>query len=248
MSMTHRYVTTKSQGWWTCGLMAAALTLLWPIATLAQTHSGPEITTEKANTGFLRQQDDVSAVTQVVLRERQARDRAWWDRMMVAYWPDSRVELSWYHGDGPGFVYASRKQFETGDIGYHRLGASVVDIRGNRADVEVQSRNWTQLQVDGKTVNLYADMRLNYRLEKRHGEWRIVFLNPIYEHSELAPDVPGETLSIPAEELAKFRPSYAALCWALRRKGLTLGQDEIGVDRPAGVAAFYTSVRQWMGE
>ena len=47
---------------------------------------------------------DVALITQVVLAERQGRDRGWWDQMLAAYWPDSTVRLSWYTGDGAGFV------------------------------------------------------------------------------------------------------------------------------------------------
>ena len=229
------------------GLLAA-----WPLGLPAQTHSQterqPPISIAQVNDAFLRSQDDVTAVTQVVLRERQARDSGWWDRMLASYWPDSRVDLTWYHGDGPGFVYASRALAERGVRGKHRLLAPIADIKGNRAHVEVGSRNWSQSTIGGKVVNLYADMRLNYLLEKRGGDWKIVSLNPIYEHSELDPDVPGETLTIPAAELARYRPSYAALSWSLTRKGLTMAQDEIGIDRPAGVNAYYASVRKWLGE
>ena len=247
--MTHRYGTTKSQGGWPCGLTAAVLMLAWPAAaTPAETHPGPEVATEKVDNGFLRQQDDVSAVTQIVLRERQARDQGWWDRMMASYWPDSRVDVSWYHGDGPGFVYASRKVADGGDKGLHRLGPPIVDIRGNKAFVQVGSQNWTLATVNGKAANLLANMQLNYRLEKRGGEWRILSLTPVYEHSTLSADVPGEPIAISAKELAKFRPSYAALCWVLTRRGLNMSQEELGIDRPDGVTAFYAAIEQWLGE
>ncbi|WP_176489101.1 nuclear transport factor 2 family protein [Rhizorhabdus dicambivorans] len=200
------------------------------------------------NTAFLRDQDDVSAVTQIVLRERQARDNGWWDRMMATYWPDSVVDVSWYHGNGPGFVNESRKLSSGGVTGKHRLFAPIADIRGNRAHVEVGSRNWSQFQYRGQTININANIRINYRLEKRSGEWRILSMQAIYEHSELTPNAPGEVLDIPASELAKYRPSYAALSWALTKKGLTMSQTEVGIDQPDGVKAFYAKIEKWMNE
>lgn len=226
----------------------AILALLWPALAPAEERPAAKPSAHETAAAFLKQQDDVSAVTQVVLRERQARDNGWWDRMLATYWPDSRVDVSWYHGDGPGFVHASRKLSAGGVVGKHRMFAPIVDIRGNKAHVEIGSRNWSQLKVDGKTVNLNANMRINYRLEKRDGEWKILSLQPIYEHSELTPDVPGETLVIPAAELAKYRPSYAALSWALTRKGLTMSQTEIGIDRPDDVNALYASIEKWLSE
>ncbi|MEV4136729.1 hypothetical protein AB0J72_31700 [Dactylosporangium sp. NPDC049742] len=63
---------------------------------------------------------DVAAAGQVVLLERQARDRGWWDQMRACYWPDSTVALSWYTGDGPGFVDASRAMAAAGNASVHR--------------------------------------------------------------------------------------------------------------------------------
>lgn len=225
---------------------AAAFCLLSPAS--AQDGRGTENPTDRNGSALTTQQDDISAITQVVLRERQARDNGWWDRMLATYWPDSRVDVSWYHGDGPGFVAASRKASAGGVVGKHRLFAPIVDMRGQKAHVELGSRNWSQLQVDGKTVNLNANMRINYRLEKRNGEWRILSLQPIYEHSELTPDVPGETLTVPAADLKKYRQSYAALSWALTRKGLTMSQTEVGIDRPEDVNALYDAIERWLQE
>ena len=200
----------------------------------------------KVDNAYLRHQDDVSVVTQTVLLERQGRDRGWWDQMMSTYWPDSRVDLSWYHGDGPGFVYGSRKIYERGRRPQHRMYAPVVRIAGNKAHVEVAARSWSPQQINGKKVNLYADMRLNYRLEKRGDEWRILSLNPIYEHTELTSDISGEAIVIPTKELQQFRPAYAALSWALSKQGITTSQDELGLDRPEDVEAYYASVKEWM--
>ncbi|MEZ0362351.1 hypothetical protein ACAG26_01415 [Mycobacterium sp. pUA109] len=52
--------------------------------------------------------EDISVITRLVLRERQGHDRGWWDQMAAAYWPDSTVHLTWYRGDGPGFVAGSK--------------------------------------------------------------------------------------------------------------------------------------------
>jgi hypothetical protein len=43
-------------------------------------------------------------VTQLILRERQCRDRGWWNQMAGCFAADSRVELSWFNGRGVDFV------------------------------------------------------------------------------------------------------------------------------------------------
>src|ERR1700753_3238229 len=50
--------------------------------------------------------DAVTEISQLLLGERQARDRGWWDRMRAAYAPDSAVRLSWFPGTGPELVRA----------------------------------------------------------------------------------------------------------------------------------------------
>ena len=44
--------------------------------------------------------NDIAEVTQVVLRERRARDRGWWDQMRECIAPDAQIRLSWFRGSG----------------------------------------------------------------------------------------------------------------------------------------------------
>lgn len=60
------------------------------------------------------------------------------------------------------------------------------------------------------------------------------------------PSVPGERIEIPAEELARFRSSYAILAWDAWRSGRSVNEDPLGDDRPEPVAAFYAELRKWL--
>lgn len=51
---------------------------------------------------------DISAITQLILRERSGRDLGLWQQMLDCYHPDSRVRLSWIDDTGPKFVRRSR--------------------------------------------------------------------------------------------------------------------------------------------
>jgi SnoaL-like protein len=190
--------------------------------------------------------EDVALVGQVVLAERQGRDRGWWDQMAAAYWPDSTVSLSWYEGDGAGFVAGSAAMAERGAVALHRMFAPVVHVRGERAYVEASVAMRIQTEVDGVAGDLISHTRLNYRLERRSGAWGIVSLASIYEYATLTPSVPGQVISIPPEELARFRPSYAVLAWNIAREGRTPTDDELGDDRPEAVAAFYSAMWEWL--
>src|SRR5512147_728009 len=75
----------------------------------------------------------VSAVTQLVLAERECRDMGRWDRMNACYHPDAVVRISWFQGNAHDFVDASREMAGRGVLAKHRLGPVSVRINGMRA-------------------------------------------------------------------------------------------------------------------
>ncbi len=189
---------------------------------------------------------DIALVTQVVLAERQGRDRGWWDQMAAQFWDDSTVRLSWYNGDGAGFVAGSAAMAERGAVATHHLFAPVVHVRGAKAYVELSLAMRITVEVDGVQGDLVSYTRLNYRLERREGVWRILTLDAVYEYATLTPSVPGQAIEIDPADLAPYRPSYALLAWNIAREGRVPSQDELGDDRPGELAAFYESVWTWL--
>jgi hypothetical protein len=189
---------------------------------------------------------DTEDITQLVLRERQGRDRGWWDEMERCYWPDSRVTISWYDGDGPGFIAASKAMSGRGVASVHRMSPLVVRVRGDRGWAEAPALIEVRAAVDGVPADLISAARLNYRLERRDGRWGIAALTCVYERDTLTPTVPGAELTVPAAELAGFRPSYALLSWYLVRAGYQAGNGLLGDDEPAARDAFYTATWAWL--
>ncbi|MGW2249970.1 hypothetical protein ACWCXH_07190 [Kitasatospora sp. NPDC001660] len=59
--------------------------------------------------------NDVTAVAQVILQERRARDRGWWDLMRECLAPDAALRLSWFRGRGAAFIAASQEMAARGD-------------------------------------------------------------------------------------------------------------------------------------
>lgn len=189
---------------------------------------------------------DVVAITRLVLSERQARDRGWWSRMADAYWPDSQVDLSWYSGDGAGFVAASEAMSGRGDRSVHRLSPPVVDVVDDRGWAEVPAVIEVRTTVDGVLADLASYTRINYRCERRDDVWRVLSLDCVYERDTIAPVLPGATLRLPAGELDRFRPSYAVLAWHLDRRGYPIGGDLLGDDRPVERDAHYERTLAWL--
>jgi hypothetical protein len=82
---------------------------------------------------------DVVEIEQLILHERQGRDCGWWQQMRDALAEDSTVNLSWYTGDGAGFVDGSERMSSHGDKAVHRLSPPIVHVHvhDNRAIADV---------------------------------------------------------------------------------------------------------------
>ncbi|MFE9687227.1 nuclear transport factor 2 family protein [Streptomyces sp. NPDC006285] len=189
---------------------------------------------------------DVIAVTQLVLHERQGRDREWWDAMHESYAPDSVVRLSWFRGSGPEFVAQSQRMAGRGDRAIHRLGPPIVDVHGERALVELPAVIEVTTELDDVETVLASCARLLYRAVKTAGEWRIVSLDPVYERDTLTPAVPGSDVRVDMEELKRYRVPYRFLAYVLRHRGYDVGDDLYGDDRPDEVVRLYGEAHLWL--
>ena len=76
---------------------------------------------------------DVSAVTQLILRERVSRDLGLWEQMRDCFHDDSVVRISWINASGPEFVRRSKEMAERNVQASHRLGPIFVTLAGDRA-------------------------------------------------------------------------------------------------------------------
>ena len=131
--------------------------------------------------------NDIAEVTQVVLRERRARDRGWWDQMRECIAPDAQIRLSWFRGSGGDFVAESQQMKKRGHQATHRLSPPVISIHGHRAVVELPAAIEFRDTIGGVAADLTSYTRLLYRLEKHSNTWRITSLDPIYERDNAFP-------------------------------------------------------------
>ena len=189
---------------------------------------------------------DIAAISQVVLYERQARDSGWWAQMGATYWPEAIVNLAWHQGTAADFVARSKEMFDRGVRPLHHMYTPVVHINGSKAHVEAPAVTWSRWSIDGTECNLHSHMRLHYRLEERAGQWGIVRFDCVYVYSEVSPVVPGEKIVIPSVELASHRASYALLAWHQTRRGMSVDDDQLGVDRPEQLEEFLARTREWL--
>ena len=190
---------------------------------------------------------DVTEITQLIVRERESRDMGFWNRMRACFHPDSVVSISWYQGDGYGFVEGSRDMAARGMLAKHRLGPILVTQNGDRAIATLSAIIDIPTEIDGKYFTLSSHCLMLYRTEKRDGAWRIMSFEAIYRRDEFIPAVMGQSAHLPADLLAGFRPSYRNLSYSLHLKRYHVDMDLPGEDRPHTVKAIYERLYDWLG-
>lgn len=187
----------------------------------------------------------IEDVTQLVLRERQTRDRGWWAEMADCFAQDSVVDISWFTGSGADFVRRTVDTSKDGVWGRHRLSPPTIRVNGDRAWAELPIAIEFRIDVDGFEADLISYARSQYRCREDAGRWRIVHFTSIYERDTLSPALPGSHLGVRPEEFTG-RAAYRCLAWYLERGGTKVSQDLLGDDRPDAVARQYGVERKWL--
>jgi hypothetical protein len=190
---------------------------------------------------------DSEAVTQLVLRERQSRDRGWWDDMAACFAPGAAIDMSWFTGPAAEFIRQTRDRSADGVWGRHRLCPPVVRVHGDRAWAELPLGIEFPAKVRGVAADLVSYCRSQYRTERVGGQWRITRITTVYERDTLTPAVPGTSLDLDPVKLDRYRPSYRCLAWYFDQAGAPLRHDLLGDDQPAAVARHYQAEWTWLG-
>lgn len=191
--------------------------------------------------------DDIAAITQLVVRERESRDMGFWNRMRDCFHADSEISISWFHGNGPDFVAGSRDMAARGMLAKHRLGPVLVTLNGDRALATLSGIIDIPTDIDGKQFTLSAHCLMLYRVLRRQGEWKLSSFEVIYRRDEFVPAILGQTAELPADLMASYRASYRNLCYSLHLKGYQPNHDLAGEDRPETVQAILAKVYGWVG-
>lgn len=190
---------------------------------------------------------DVSAVSQLVLRERHSRDFGLWKQMRDCFHDDSVVRLSWINASGPEFVRRSEEMAKRQVNVSHRLGPILVTLAGDRAIAQFPGIIMIPFSLNGIEVMISGHSLFLFRAERRKDLWRISGLDAIYQRDEIAPALPGQTVTINPEAVKPFRPSYRLLSYCLTSGGFPVRDDLAGIDRPDLVDALNREIYGWTG-
>jgi SnoaL-like domain len=190
---------------------------------------------------------DTSAISQLILRERESRDLARWETMRECFWSDSLVRVSWFRGNGPDFVTGSIDMARRGIPAKHRLAPILVRLKGDRAVASMHGIIDLPVTLKGVGATLSTHSRFLYRAEKREGRWGLMGFDAIYMRDELIPDLPGQTIAIDPTEVKDFRKSYRLLSYYLHSQGYKVDSSLAGEDRPETAQMLYQELFAWAG-
>ncbi|WP_410589309.1 nuclear transport factor 2 family protein [Amycolatopsis sp. lyj-23] len=190
--------------------------------------------------------NDTTEITQVILKERQGRDRGWFDQEGSCFHPHSRVRITWFDGSGAEFVELSRASFAEGLRPSHRLSPPVVHTAADRAVAEVPAEISIVQSFGGVDAYVISSTRLLYRLERIEDSWKISRLDCIYDRDTLVPVVYGTSPKIDPEVLTRFRRPFMYLAYHLHEIGKPLRDDLYGSDRPEQVDELYEAAFGWL--
>ncbi len=190
---------------------------------------------------------DVSAITQVILRERESRDEGRWGPMRECFHDDALIRISWITGNADEFVNGSRDMAERGVLAKHRLGPILVRHHGNRAIATLGGVIDSPVKLDGVDAHLSSYARFYYRAERRQDRWKLSGFEAVYLRDELLPAVPGQSIVIDPEALKPFRSSYRLLSYVLSRNNYQVNSDLPGDDRQDTVDKLENELFTWAG-
>ena len=192
--------------------------------------------------------EDASAVAQLILLEREGRDRGWFEQEESTFHPDSLVRIAWFVGTGAEFVARSRAVFAAGLRPVHRMGPPVVHLDGDRAVAEAPAQISIIQDFDGIEGYVVNDVRLLYRAERRAGMWKLSQMDCIYERDTVVPAVVGLSPVIDPEVLDRFRTPYRYLAYHLHLTGKQARDDLFADDRRQEVDGLYAEAFAWLLE
>lgn len=182
-------------------------------------------------------------IKELIEFERFCRDNAQWEEMKKCFAENSTVTISWFKGSGHGFVDASSKM-ET--YAPHKLFDTLIWLNNDKAVAITMATIQMRMEIQGHLLELSSDVKLLYKTQKINGLWSIISMEGIYEKDALIPVSPADGITIPKDEIAKFRSSYANMSYALSKSGYTVDVNLPGIDKPESVAKLYQESEDWL--
>lgn len=188
---------------------------------------------------------DRMKIRELMEYERYCRDSGLYDEAANCYSDDAKIHVSWFNG--PASEYWERTKDAKGSGSKHKIFSTAVFLHKEKAVAEMQVMMLSpRIKIQECDMDMISYARIFARLEKRNGEWKIVYGDCIYERDELIPAAPSKNVPDISVLVKDFRESYRNLSYVLSLQGLSSGQDLPGDDKPETVQKLYDETNAWM--
>ncbi|KAH6975699.1 hypothetical protein EDB80DRAFT_308580 [Ilyonectria destructans] len=177
------------------------------------------------------------------------RDAAEWAEYRSMFFDDAYIVTSWKQGSIDQFIAASVSGEAKGhSFMYilHRINGHSVDLNPGlvRAGCKMKATITARFTFDGIEMDLDADCRFYYFLEKRDGRWGVVHFTLLFDKDRFHPVNPSRVYEIPEEEVEGYPSGYKYLAWAEAKIGHPpkLDLDSHGPEKEVLLAKY----QQWL--
>jgi SnoaL-like domain len=175
------------------------------------------------------------------------RDDHRWDELRALYAPEALQTTSWSVGTATEFIdrcIAGAKK-PAARRSMHSIGASIIEINGERALAETRRTILTRAVVHGIEVDVTNHGRSFDWLVRLDGEWKIKLRSGIYERDRMDPVDPAKTITLDAVELAKYPEGYCHLAYLQAGAGERISP-HLPTPNSAALAKLYADGRAWL--
>jgi hypothetical protein len=141
------------------------------------------------------------------------RDLGEWDQLRSLFDPDANFEITWFAGKASEFVDGSMKMGASDLKTKHVITSPIVTFNSDKAIAETNAIVVADNAVLG--VGCEGHLRFYDRVEKRHGAWKIVNRQAIYEICAFT--FPSGFVELDKLAIQKYPREYAPLAYLLEK-------------------------------
>jgi hypothetical protein len=195
-------------------------------------------------------------IREIVEYERYCCDYGHKEEEKKLWFDDGRLFTTWFKGSIKDYLSSPVIAPEEA-VGHdpienhcHRVNDVIVWRKNSRAIAEMLAFLCFRNKINDTWEDTQCWCRFHYRLEKRDGNWGIVYFEGIYEKDRMDPVFQDETNKVSSDDIKEHRP----INWNMGyRRGLvhsdvvSTESDWAGIDKPDTVRRLYEESSRWIG-
>jgi SnoaL-like protein len=168
---------------------------------------------------------DRPAIVEALANWALWRDTGRWEKLAGLYTPDAIQHTTWFVGPATEFIRLARSRPPGGTLSQHFVGASAVELNGDRAIAETRLMLLVRGTLQSVAIDITCYCRAYDRLVRMDNAWRIARRDMIYEKDRIDPVTPRATLRLDAAELERYPVGYRYLAYFQAHGGALITPD-----------------------